>query len=398
MNRHLKNPRLLAAAAFVALLLLVALWPAAVPVEVARAERGTLRVTVDEEGETRVHDRFLVSAPVAGRVQRIELEPGDGVARGRTVLATLDPQPLDARGRAEAKAALAAAEAAGGRARAEQERAAAALALARSERARHERLFAERVVSRQQLEARATEAQAAEEGLRAAEYAARAAEHERDMAKARLLGTPGQGGDPAARRIVIRSPIDGVVLKRYRESEAVVPAGEPLLEVGDAGRLEIVSDLLSSDAVKVRAGQAVLVEQWGGEAPLRARVRRVEPAGFMKVSALGVEEQRVNVVMDFEDPREAWAALGDAYRVEVRIVVSEGEGVVKVPTSSLFRSGEGFAVFAVDGGRARLRPVVVGRRNGLEAEIVSGLEPDQVVVVHPSDAVRDGARVSARGV
>jgi HlyD family secretion protein len=398
MNRHLKNPRLLAAAAFVALLLLVALWPAAVPVEVARAERGTLRVTVDEEGETRVHDRFLVSAPVAGRVQRIELEPGDGVARGRTVLATLDPQPLDARGRAEAKAALAAAEAAGGRARAEQERAAAALALARSERARHERLFAERVVSRQQLEARATEAQAAEEGLRAAEYAARAAEHERDMAKARLLGTPGQGGDPAARRIVIRSPIDGVVLKRYRESEAVVPAGEPLLEVGDAGRLEIVSDLLSSDAVKVRAGQAVLVEQWGGEAPLRARVRRVEPAGFMKVSALGVEEQRVNVVMDFEDPREAWAALGDAYRVEVRIVVSEGEGVVKVPTSSLFRSGEGFAVFAVDGGRARLRPVVVGRRNGLEAEIISGLEPDQVVVVHPSDAVRDGARVSARGV
>src|SRR5512134_1356346 len=280
MKRHLKNPRLLFAVAFVVLLLLVALWPAAVPVELALVERGTLRVTVDEEGETRVRDRFLVSAPVAGRVLRIELEPGDPVARGRTVLATFDPQPLDARTRAEARAALSAAEATLGRARAEKERAAAALALARSELERHRKLFAERIVSSQAMDARASELAGATEALRAAEYAATAAQHERDMARARLLGSPGDAGASPSRPMVIRSPIDGVVLKRLRESEAVVPAGEPLVEVGDHRQLEIVSDLLSSDAVKVRPGQPVLLEQWGGEAPLRARVRRVEPSGF----------------------------------------------------------------------------------------------------------------------
>jgi HlyD family secretion protein len=396
MNRHLKNPRVLLSVAFVGLLLLVALWPAAVPVELAIAQRGTLQVTVDEEGETRVRDRFLVSAPVAGRVLRIELQPGDPVARGTTVLATFDPQPLDVRARAEAQAALAAAEATLGRARAEKERAAAALVLARSELERHRRLFAERVVSSQAMDARTSEVAGATEALRAAEYAATAARHERDMARARLLGSPGTEGASPSRPIVIRSPIDGVVLKRFRESEAVVPAGEPLVEVGDHRQLEIVSDLLSSDAVKVRPGQGVLLEQWGGEAPLRARVRRVEPSGFMKVSALGVEEQRVNVVMDFEDPVEAWKALGDAYRVEVRIVVWEGQDVVKVPTSSLFREGDGWAVFAVSEGRAHLVPVEVGRRNGLEAQVLSGLAAGQSVVVHPSDALGQGARVRPR--
>jgi HlyD family secretion protein len=213
------------------------------------------------------------------------------------------------------------------------------------------------------------------------------------MALARLLPTETSG---AARSFAIRSPIDGVVLKRLRESEAVVPAGEPLLELGDPRLLEIVSDLLSTDAVKVQPGAAVLLEQWGGEHPLRARVRLVEPSGFMKVSALGVEEQRVNVVMDFLDPLEAWSALGDGYRVEVRIVVWEGESVLKLPTSSLFRRGEAWAVFAMRDGQAELRLIEVGRRNGTSAEVVSGLSEGESVVLHPSGSLRDGSRVARR--
>jgi HlyD family secretion protein len=394
MKRHLRNPRVLAGAALVAVLAAVALWPQSIEAEVAVVGKGPLQVTVDEEGETRVRDRFVVSAPVAGRVLRIELEPGDPVARGAVVATFLpaDPVLLDARARAEARAAEGAAEAAVGRARAERERAKAALALARSERDRTRELAGQRIVSSEMLEARETAFRAAEEALRAAEFAVRAAEHEREMAQARVATPPRAGG----RQTTIRAPIDGVVLRRVRESESVVAAGEPLLELGDPRRLEIVSDLLSTDAVKVRPGNPVLIEQWGGDRTLGGRVRRVEPSGFMKISALGVEEQRVNVVVDFDDPAGAWAALGDGYRVEVRIVIWEAPEVVKVPTTSLFRRGEEWAVFAVEGGRARERPVGVGRRNGLEAEITSGLAAGARVIVHPSDRVQDGTRVAAR--
>ncbi len=394
--RHLRNRKLQAGLALVAALLAVGFWPSAAPVDLAPATRGPLRVTVDEEGETRVRDRFVVSAPVAGRVLRVELEPGDLVRRDETVVATFLPAaavPLDARSRAEAEAAVAAARAALGSARAERERAQAALTLARSELDRHRELAAQRIVSRQALETKETEARAAEGALRAAEFTVASATHQGEMAGARLLPA---GVTGTARPFAIRSPIDGVVMKRLRESEAVVPAGEPLLELGDPRRLEIVSDLLSTDAVKVRPGAPVVLEQWGGDHPIRARVRRVEPSGFVKVSALGVEEQRVNVVMDFDDPLGAWSALGDGYRVEVRIVVWEGDGVLKVPTSSLFRRGDDWAVFAVSGGRAEMRVVEVGRRNGAYAEVVSGLREGEPVVLHPSDSLRDGSRVTAR--
>ena len=395
--RHLKNRKLLAGIALLATLLAVGLWPSAAPVDVAPATRGTLRVTVDEEGETRVRHRFVVSSPVAGQVLRIELEPGDPVRRGQTVLATLMPAapiPLDARSRAEAEAGVAAARATLGGARAERERARAALALAESERQRNRELANQRIVSRQVLEARETEARASAEALRAAEFAVATAEQQLEMARARL--GPAAGGALAGRAITLHSPIDGVVFKRLRESEAVVAAGVPLLEIGDPRGMEIVSDLLSTDAVKVAPGAAVWLEQWGGDHPIRARVRRVEPSGFMKISALGVEEQRVNVVMDFEDPLDAWSALGDGYRVEVRIVVWEGDGVLKVPTSSLFRRGEDWAVFAVDGGRARFRKLDVGRRNGAEAQVLSGLREGEPVVLHPSDSLRDRSRVKRR--
>lgn len=394
--RRLRSRKVLAGLGLVTALLVVGFWPSAVPVDLAPAVTGTLRVTVDEEGETRVRDRFLVSAPVAGRAQRIELKPGDAVSRGETVVATFlpaAPSPLDARARAEAEAAAAAARAALGGARAERARAQAALALAQSELERHRELAGQRIVSRQALEAKETEARAASEALRAAEFTVASAEHQLEMARARLLQASGAGSGQA---ITLRAPIDGVVFKRLRESEAVVPAGEPLVEIGDPRQLEIVADLLSTDAVKVKPGAPVVLEQWGGDRPIRARVRRVEPSGFMKISALGVEEQRVNVVMDFEDPLEAWAALGDGYRVEVRIVVWEGEGVLKVPTSSLFRHGEDWAVFAVDGSRARLRVVEVGHRNGTEAEVRSGLRDGERVVLHPSDRLADGERIAPR--
>jgi HlyD family secretion protein len=273
-------------------------------------------------------------------------------------------------------------------------------------------LAAEGIASREQLDAAATAAASREEVRRAARFAETAAAHELELARARLYQPgSGSGGAPGAAAagelLVLHAPIDGVVLRRLRESEAVVPAGEPLVEVGDPADLEIVSDLLSSDAVKVGAGDPVSIEQWGGGAALAGRVRRVEPSGFTKISALGVEEQRVNVVIDFADPRAAWEALGDGYRVEVRIVVWRGDDVVKVPASSLFRhdgggavgSGRetGWAVFKVADDRARLTPVEVGQRNGLEAEVLAGLAPGDRVILHPSDQVADGVEVVARG-
>jgi HlyD family secretion protein len=393
--RHLRNRKLLATLAIVAALLAIGFWPSAVPVDLATVDRGPLRVSVDEEGETRVRERFVISAPVAGRVLRIALLPGDRVTRD-TVVATFLPAaavPLDARSRAEAQAAVAAGRATLGSARAERERTQAAARLVVSELARHRTLAEEQLVSPQVLEARETEARAAEEALRAADFAVATAKHQVEMAEARLLPA---GATGAARPLTIRSPIDGVVFKRLRESEAVVPAGEPLVVLGDPRQLEIVSDLLSSDAVKVKPGATVLLEQWGGDHPIRARVRNVEPSGFMRISALGVEEQRVNVVMDIDDPLDAWSSLGDGYRVEVRIVVWEAASVLRVSTSSLFRRGEDWAVFAVENGHARLKTVTIGHRNGSHAELLTGLNEGASVVLHPSDSLKPGLRVARR--
>ena len=386
----LRNRRVLLGAALVLALALVVLWPESAEVDFAPVERGPMQVTVDEEGETRVRDRFVVSSPVAGRVRRIELEPGDRVRNG-AVVALVVPAPLDARSQAEAEAAARAAAAAVGRVRAERQRADAAVRLARSELQRLRALAEQRIVSEQALEAQETAVRSAEEALQAAEFAVSTASYQLEQARARLLSGSAGGGP-----VEVRAPVDGVVLKRLRESESVVPPADPLLELGDPQNLEIVSDLLSTDAVKVRPGQLVWIEQWGGDEALRGRVRRVEPSGFMKISALGVEEQRVNVVIDFEAPPPARPSLGDSYRVEVRIVVWETADAVKVPTSALFRRGEKWAVFVADGGRARLREIEVGRRNGLTAEVLKGLDAGARVIVHPPDTLADGARVKAR--
>jgi HlyD family secretion protein len=395
MWRILRSRRLLFSVLVVGAILVAALWPEAVEVDVARVGTGPLEVTIDEEGQTRVHERFVISAPVAGRLQRIELEPGDAVERG-TVLVRLtpaDPSLLDVRTRAELGAAVEAARAAVGQARAVRDRAAATLERARATLRRQQSLEAAGAVARDVLEESETAVRTGEEELRAAEFSLARAEYDLQLARARVQQPGGHG-----RTIEIRAPIEGLVLRLHRESEAVVPAGEPLLEVGNAGHLEVIADLLSTDAVRVSPGDAVLIEQWGDGRPFQGHVRRVEPSGFMKVSALGVEEQRVNVVIDFDDPAGAGRVLGDAFRVEVRIIVWREADVVKVPVGSLFRRGDDWAVFAVEDGRARLRIVEIGRQNGVEAQILKGVEPAQPVVLHPPDTLADGMRVAERTV
>jgi HlyD family secretion protein len=393
MLRLLTDRRLLLSTVVIGSLIAIALWPSAVTVDVAPVSRGPLVVTIDEEGRTRVRDRFVVAAPVTGRVLRIELEPGDRVARG-DVVARLQPESpplLDARMRAEANAAVDNTQASLGHARAEEQRARAALAQAQRDLARTRRLTAAGVMTAQDLEAREADALVAEEAVNAAAFAVRAASAEVERAQARVGTSVSARGGGA---VVVKSPADGVVLQRLRESESVVPAGEPLIEIGDPTQIEIVTDLLSTDAVRVRPGARAMIEQWGGETALAATVRRIEPAGFTKVSALGVEEQRVNVVLDFVDGGEECASLGDAYRVETRIVLWEAPNVLKVPTNALFRDNTQWAVYVVSGGRARRTIVEIGHQTAQEAEVLDGLSEGANVIVHPGDLVRDGARIA----
>ncbi|HET7221470.1 MAG TPA: efflux RND transporter periplasmic adaptor subunit [Vicinamibacterales bacterium] len=389
-----RHARLIVAVLVVAGLAAVALWPEAVEVDFASAARGAMRVTVDEDGQTRVRDRFVVSAPVAGRVQRIELEPGDPVVRGVTVVARVSPAPaplLDARTRSELAAAVETARAAVGQARAERERAAAVRDRAETTLRRQQTLAQSAAISGDELDAATASARTARSVLDAATFAVQRAERELQLATARLQTPPSSG-----RPVDVIAPVNGVVLKRLRQSEAVVPIGEPLLEIGDADCLEVVADLLSTDAVRVAPGNRVLIEQWGGRHTIAGQVRRVEPSGFTKISALGVEEQRVNVVVDFTDVGEAAHALGDGYRVEIRVIVWEQADVIKVPVGSLFRRGDEWALFVVQNGRARVRPVSVGERNSEEAQVTNGLAADEVVVLYPPDTLADGTRVIAR--
>jgi len=395
MFRVIANRRVLGAATVVAGLIAVVMWPKTVQVDIAAVSSGPLVVTVDEEGVTRVRDRFIVSAPVSGRVLRIELDPGDHVKRGQVVARVRAEAPplLDARTSAEAKATVESARAALGRARAEEQRAKASLDQTRRDLARLRPLAESRVIANQELETHEADVDVAQETATAAAFAVRAATSELQRAEARLAPSRPEA---SGRVVSVTAPVEGVVLKRLRESETVVPAGDPLLEVGDLVSLEIVADLLSTDAVRARAGARAIVEQWGGK-PLEARVRRIEPAGFMKISALGVEEQRVNVVLDFVEPSPpARAALGDGYRVEVRVVIWESPSVLKVPTSALFRHGEKWAVYRVDGGRARRTLVELGHQTAQYAEVRSGLAEGVGVILHPGDTLVDGARVRER--
>jgi HlyD family secretion protein len=381
--------------------LVFAFLPEPVAVDLAAVSRGPMQVTVDEEGQTRIKERYVVSAPLAGRLRRIALDPGDVVEAGLTVVATIeptDPQLLDARARAEAEARVRAAEAAVRQAGANLERVSAKLDFAENELARARDAFEGGGASEREVD-ELTQLHRIEVKLhRAAQFAEEIARFELEQARSALVHT-NPDAELAEGHIQFRilAPITGRVLRVFQESVAVVSPGAPLLELGDPTDLELVIDVLSTDAVRIASGDEIVIEHWGGEEPLLASVRVVEPSAFTKVSSLGVEEQRVNVVADFVSPFDDRRTLGDGYRVEARIVLWREDDVLRVPTSAIFRHDEQWCVFAVEGERAVRRPVEIGRRNGLVAQVAGGLDAGDRVIVHPSDKVTDGTGVAPRG-
>jgi HlyD family secretion protein len=386
------------AATLVTAALVIGFLPRAVPVDIATVKRAPLTVSVEEEGKTRVRQRYLVAAPVAGYIRRIALKAGDAVA-ARQVLAVIEPAravALDPRTRAQAQAQVSAAQAALAVAEQDAQAATAAAGLARQERVRAESLRQANFLSAQALDtARSAETRALA-AQQASVDAVEVARFELDMARAAVANAARlQAGGPAE-VMQVRAPVAGRVLRVLHESEGAVAAGEPLLEIGNPASLEVEVEVLSTYAVKIAPGSRVILDRWGGDKPLQGRVRVVEPGGFTKVSALGVEEQRVRVIVDFTSPREAWQRLGDGYRVEARFVLWEGADVLQLPTSALFRHGEGWAVFAVKGGRAHLTPLEIGERAGLATQVLSGLAAGAEVVSHPDDTLSDGVRVKPR--
>lgn len=391
MKRAIKRILFLLAGLGVAALVAVAFLPSPLEVETARAVRGRLAVTVDEDGETRARDRFVVAAPVAGRLSRIGLRDGDALTP-RDVVAVIHPAPLDARERADAVARVEAAEALEREARERMAHARADYEQAGRDLARSERLGKSGVISPQSAEqAKNAESTSANE-LEAARFRVEAAQSDVRAARSRLIALERAQGRDA---VVLHSPVRGSVLRVLEKSERVVAAGTPLVVVGDARDLEVVVDVLSTDAVKIQPRASVFLENWGGEKPIRARVRVVEPYAFTKLSALGIEEQRTNVVADFVDPP---GPLGDGYRVEARIVIWSGENVLKIPASALFRDGASWAVFVAGAGCAHERRVDAGHRNALEAEIRAGLSEGDEVVLHPPNQLAEGARVRVKPV
>jgi HlyD family secretion protein len=402
--------------------------PAPVEADLAKVERGEIRETVDQDGRTRLRERYTVSAPLAGRLLRIELDPGDEVEAGETLVASIeprDPELLDARALLQAEANVKAAEARLERTTPLLDEAVANLEFAEADldRVRRARQDSPGSVTLNELENKEMIRRTRAALVRAAEHAHEIAKFELAQAKAALLRSrptaeasdaqanstseeeeeEGNGQTPAPYpqqdpqwHFNILSPINGRVLRVFRESSGVVQAGDPLLEIGDPLDLEVEIDVLSRDAVKVKPGAPVLLEEWGGDRPLHGEVRLVEPSGFMKISTLGVEEQRVNVIVDLVDPPQTREALGDGFRVEARIVTAEANDVLKVPTSALFRVGDEWAVFRVENGVARQRTVKLGLQNGLEAEVREGLAEGEEVVTHPGDNVIDGRAVRAR--
>lgn len=427
--------------------------PKPIPVDTARVTRGSLAVTVSEDGKTRVRDRYLISSPLAGRLHRIKVRAGDpvtappaleptnnGVAAagledppangnghgaepvtptfspGATpvtdvaIIDPIDPALLDSRQIAQAELRVKAMETAILSSAALREKANVALEWARTDLERRKELVGKGANSKQELEDAAMLVRSRIEELNVAKFAEVTAKYERDLARAALLRSKPLEPDQVEKwQLHLQSPITGVVMKVLQESEMIVQQGTPLLEVGDPRDLEIDIEVLSTDAVRVRPGQTVRLKHWGGERPLTARVRLVEPSGFLKLSALGVEEQRVHVIANFEDPYEERPTLGDGYRVEAEIVIWEKDDVVKVPTGALFRENlsmtassptdpqrDLWAVYVVENGVANKRQIEIGRRNGLEAEVLSGLTESDQVLVHPSDRIRDQVQVLPR--
>lgn len=372
----------------------VAAMPKPVPVEATHARRGQLVITVNEDGTARVKDRYVVSAPLAGNLARIELRAGDEIKQGQ-VLARLVPSRaplLDARSRSQTEADVAASYAGVKQAQAQVERAQAALDFSRKETARYKQLRDQKVITEQEMERLLLDERSREAELTSARFGQKVAAHKLTMTQA-ALGHYTDADNKDA--LTVTSPVGGRVLRLIQQSEGVVQAGTPLLEVGDPSALELVVDVLTSDAVSVKPGNHVQIDEWGGP-PLDAVVRNVEPSAFTRVSALGVDEQRVNAVIDLRDPYDKWHALGDGYRVEARIEVLRTDDVLLVPQSALFRAAGQWATYLLVDGVARLTHVQVGRRNDQQAEITAGLSPTAHLIIHPSEKVTDGISVKVQ--
>ena len=374
--------------------------PQPIAVDMATVDRGPLRVTVDEDGKTRIKERYVVSSPLSGRLLRIELEAGDEVRPGQTLIASIEPTNpdlLDARTLAQAEAKVNAAAAALNRAGPELERARVAMNFAESERKRITELFQRNAASQSDFENAELLHRTRGQEYKASKFSEEIARFELELARAALLRTsPKADDDMNVEQFEIHSPISGRVLRVFQESSTVLQAGAELVELGDPQDLEVEVDVLSKDAIKIKAGATVLLEQWGGDKPLAGTVTLVEPQAFTKISSLGVEEQRVNVIIDFLDAPQQRNTLGDGYRVEARIVTWEHANVLKAPTSSLFREGTEWAVFVVNHGRAKLQLVQIGHRSGLEAEVLKGLQPKDQVIMHPSDKIKPNVAVVSR--
>lgn len=399
--------------AFTALVILLlaaamayAFWPRPVLVDIGTVTRGPMVVTIDEEGRTRVRDAYVVSTPIAGRLMRVTVRPGDAVTRGETVVARMlptRPSALDVRTREQAMATVSSAQAALRVAQADVNKAQADMELAEANLDRTGKLHQSGIASDAALERDQTAARAAQASLDTARAAVSMRIAELNNAQAMLISFDDKGlGQAAAARaeeeIPLHAPSSGVILQVQQESETTLPAGTPIMEIGNVeGDLEIVAELLSTDAVRVREGARVIIDNWGGESTLDGEVARVEPWGYTKYSALGVEEQRVKVTIRFTSPPEARAGLGHGFRVEVRIVVWETEDALTVPASALFRDGADWAVFAVtEGGRAERKTVQVEANNGIDAAIGSGLAAGDRIVLYPSATLSAGARVAQR--
>jgi len=367
--------------------LVLAFRPRPVSVQVATADIGPLQQTVDEEGKTRMHDHFTLASTVAGKLRRVELHAGDPVRAG-DIITWVDPTPIDPRQTAVLQARLDAARAsqrqAGadvGRAQAENDQAAIEL-----ERAR--KLFEHGVASREAYDKAINSAAAAAKQLESAKSGAESAAFQVKEADAALMS---QSRADTSLPVPIKTPVAGRILRLMEQSERVISAGAPIVEIGYTPRLEVVADFLTQDAVKINPDMDAIIDDWGGDKPLRARVRVVEPGAFTKVSALGVEEQRANVVLDFVDGSEK---LADAYRVEVRVITWQAATVLKVPSGALFRNGRDWEVFKIENGRARRTPVQTGHRGAFETEVLGGVKAGDVLIVHPSSEIEDGVRVS----
>ncbi len=385
-------------ALIIVVLLILGFLPKTQQVDLVKVTRGPLQITIEEEGRTRLKDRFVVSAPTAGYMRRINAKVGDPVKKGQ-VVAVLEPlqsQALDPRSRAAAQASVSSAESSL-KAAMERERVATADADYIDQRLeRLKSLYAKGSISKDQFDQINAEAQKAKAFLNSTEAEVNVAKSELERAKITLQNFTSVKRNGKHDAVVVISPINGAVCRIYHESEGAVNMGEPLMDIGNIGNLEVRVEVLSSDAVKIKNGTPVLFKRWGNDEPLAGVVRLVEPAGFTKISSLGVEEQRVLVIVDITSPPEKWQVLGDGYRMETHFIIWEGKNVLQIPASALFRLGNQWAVFVEENGKAHRRVVEVGQRNGMAAEILSGLKENEKVIAYPDDSINEGTKIRQR--